>query len=132
MSKLYNQIICAEEMRCAAMLSGNITQLQNILDDRMTFCHATGRVDNKTAYLSKMAEGKIQYRSIEWNQQAVTDLHGSALLTGKMVTNVCVAGTEKTLINQVISVWADYSKLSAEQSNVQWKLLAFQSTPIAQ
>ncbi len=132
MNNLYDQIISAEEMRCAAMLSGNISDLQNILDDRMTFCHATGRVDDKAAYLSKMAEGKIQYRSIEWNQQAVTDLHGNALLTGKMVTHVCVAGTEKTLVNQVISVWADYSRFNSEQSNVHWKLLAFQSTPIAQ
>lgn len=130
MKSTFEQVISAEQQRCSAMLSGDINQLKNILDERMIFCHATGRLDNKEAYLSKMAEGAIHYHSIEWDQPSVIDLAGSAILTGRMTTHVSVAGTKKTLNNQVISIWSE-SK-NTEQSQALWKLVAFQSTPISQ
>ncbi|HEX7741595.1 MAG TPA: nuclear transport factor 2 family protein, partial [Sphingobium sp.] len=116
-------ILDAEKQRCAAMLKNDAAGLDAILDPRLSFAHATGAVDDKAAYLAKMAEGKIDYIAIEWTDPVVTGLgDGHALLNGRMGTHVRVNGVEKQLDNRVTTVWAAGDK--------GWRLLAFQSTPM--
>lgn len=116
-------ILDAEKQRCAAMLKNDAAGLDAILDPRLSFAHATGAVDNKAAYLAKMAEGKIDYIAVEWNDPVVTALgEAHALLNGRMGTHVRVNGVEKQLDNRVTTVWA--------ASDKGWRLLAFQSTPM--
>ena len=116
-------ISTAEQHRCAAMLSNNIAALDALLDPRLSFAHATGVVDDKAAYLAKMAAGRIAYIAIDWPETKVTALgddHG--LLTGRMATHVSVEGVEKQLDNRVTMVWA--------RGDSGWRLLSFQSTPM--
>lgn len=114
----------AEQKRCAAMLANDATGLDATLDPRLQFAHATGLVDGKDTYLAKMAGGRIIYVGIDWSEEVVTELATDvALLTGRMATDVKVDGTDKSLKNRVMSVWG--------RTNGQWRLVAFQSTPIA-
>lgn len=116
-------IHAAEQQRCAAMVANDSEALDAILDPRLHFAHANGAVDGKDAYLAKMAGGRIVYQAINWSQDKVVHLgDGVAMLTGRMDTDVQVDGVEKGLKNRVISVWA----LSAGD----WRLMAFQSTPL--
>ena len=117
------EVRAAERQRCAAMLANESAQLDAILDPRLTFAHATGLVDDKAAYLAKMAAGRIAYVSIDWSEDSVTQLGpDAAVLTGRMDTAVTVEGVAKVLNNRVTSVWG--------RSEGQWRLIAFQSTPI--
>ena len=121
---LRGAICAAEQQRCAAMLVNDATKLDAILDPRLHFGHANGGVDDKQAYLTKMAAGRIIYEGIMWSEDVVIELAPDvAMLTGKMMTNVKVDGVEKTLKNRVISIWV--------QTNQKWRLIAFQSTPMA-
>lgn len=114
----------AEQQRCAAMLANDATALDAILDPRLQFAHATGLVDDKQAYLSKMAGGRIVYVAIDWSEEIVSQLAPDiALLTGRMATDVKVEGIDKALKNRVMSVWG--------QTDGRWRLIAFQSTPMA-
>ena len=71
-----------------------------------------------------MAAGRIVYTAIAWSEERVTSLGPDhALLTGRMTTDVRVEGVEKRLNNRVMTVWT--------QQAGDWRLLAFQSTPIA-
>jgi hypothetical protein len=45
------------------------------------------------------------------------------MLTGRMMTDVRVEGVDKRLNNRVITVWC--------RSAGAWRLIAFQSTPLA-
>lgn len=118
-------ILEMEQRRCAAMLSNDTRMLEQLLDTRLRFHHATGAVDDKPAYLTKIAAGRIAYVSISWTEELVTELgKDAAVLTGRMATNVRVDGTEKHLDNRVCEVW------SAQSGT--WKLVVFQSTPVIQ
>jgi ketosteroid isomerase-like protein len=118
------EVRAAEQQRCAAMLANDVAALDAILDPRLQFAHATGVVDDKPTYLTKMTGGRIVYIGIDWTEQVVTELApGVALLTGRMATDVTVEGVAKALRNRVMSVWG--------RSDGKWRLVAIQSTPIA-
>jgi hypothetical protein len=112
-----------ERQRCAAMIANDAHTLADALDDRLQFHHATGAVDDKAAFLAKMAAGRIVYHGIVWSEEKVTALATDvALLTGRMITDVRVEGVAKQLNNRVMTVWS--------RTQGAWRLLAFQSTPI--
>lgn len=116
-------VLAAEHERCQAMLRGDVQALEGLIDEALHFSHATGAVDDKAGYLSKVASGRIAYRSIEWSEHKVLELSRSnALLTGRMTSRVWVESQEKRLDNRVLAVW---------QYSDRWRLLAFQSTPMA-
>lgn len=116
-------VIAAEKRRCDAMLANDAATLDAVLDQRLQFSHATGAVDDKPAYLAKMAAGRIEYLSIEWSDESVIKLaETAALLTGRMRNRVLVDGTEKLLDNRVLSAWS--------LDGSEWRAVAFQSTPL--
>jgi hypothetical protein len=117
-------IKAAEQRRCAAMLANDNAALAALLDPRLQFHHATGAVDDRDAYLAKMAAGRIQYVGIGWSEENVIALaDNAAVLTGRMNTDVRVEGVDKALINRVTTVW--------NLNNGAWQLVVFQSTPMA-
>jgi len=123
-SEIESAVLTAEKRRCEAMLASDNASLEALLDPRLQFSHATGAVDDKAALLAKMAAGRIQYVGISWSEAKVTELApDAALLTGRMTTDVRVDGADKRLDNRVITAW---SKAAGD-----WRLIAFQSTPLA-
>ncbi len=113
----------AEARRCAAMLGNDAVALEALLDPRLSFSHATGQVDDKPAYMAKMAAGRITYVSIDWSEEQVIPLSdGVALLTGRMTSNVTVEGNAKRLDNRVLAVWTKTAGA--------WRITAFQPTPL--
>ena len=123
-ASIETEVTLAEQQRCAAMIAGDPAALAGVLEDRLQFHHATGAVDDKVAFLAKMAAGRIIYQDIVWSEEKVTALAAdSAMMTGRMTTDVRVEGTAKQLNNRVMTVWS--------REHGAWRLLAFQSTPIA-
>jgi hypothetical protein len=71
-----------------------------------------------------MATGRIQYVGIRWSEDNVIALsETTAVLTGRMNTDVRVEGVDKALINRVTSVWS--------LNDGAWQMVVFQSTPMA-
>ncbi len=121
--ELGTAIRAAEQNRCAAMLRNDAAALEALLDPRLSFSHATGQVDDKPAYTTKMAAGRITYLSITWSDEQVIELKpGVALMTGRMTSNVTVEGAPKQLDNRVLTVWV--------LTGAEWRLAAFQPTPL--
>ena len=121
---LQEELKAAEASRCAAMLAKDNALLDRLLDSRLRFHHATGAVDDKQAYLTKMAAGRIEYVGIDWSEECAIGLaEDAAVLTGRMLTRVRVEGTEKALDNRVTTVWS--------RNAGSWQMVTFQSTPIA-
>ena len=119
-----SEIKAAEARRCAAMVANDPAALSDVLDEDLQFHHATGAVDDKPTILAKMAAGRIVYQGIAWSEERVSALGSdAAMLTGRMTTDVKVEGTAKQLNNRVMTVWS--------RGSGAWRLLAFQSTPIA-
>lgn len=122
---LNNAVLAAEKRRCDAMLANDNAALAKVLDPRLQFHHATGAVDDLDAYLAKMAAGRIVYAGIDWSEENVVELApDAAVLTGRMTTKVRVEGVDKVLNNRVTTVWS-------AAGDGDWRLVTFQSTPIA-
>jgi len=122
--ELETAVRTAEKKRCDAMLANDGAALDKVLDERLMFHHATGAVDDKAAYLAKIAGGRIRYAAIAWAEEKVTPLaENTALLTGMMITDVAVEGSMKRLNNRVMTVW--------QRAADSWRMVAFQSTPLA-
>jgi Domain of unknown function (DUF4440) len=116
-------VLAAENGRCSAMLANDSDALDALLDPRLSFSHATGAIDDKAAYMAKMAAGRIDYLSIDWSEENVIPLGpDAALLSGRMTSQVRVEGVEKRLDNRVLAAWA--------RSDGAWRIVAFQSTPL--
>jgi hypothetical protein len=130
--EIESAVLAAEKRRCEAMLANDNASLEALLDPRLHFSHATGAVDNKAALLGKMAAGRIQYVGISWSEERVTELApDAALLTGRMTTDVRVESAEKRLDNRVITVWSKAGPdADGDHANRDWRLVAFQSTPL--
>lgn len=111
----------AERHRCEAMLANDIATLDALINADLYFSHANGAVDDKAAYMAKLQAGRIVYRSINWSEETVALLGNSALLNGRMTSQVQVEGVDKLLDNRVMSVWTWHDG---------WRLRAFQSTPL--
>ncbi len=123
-AQITSAIKMAEKARCAAMLGNDNAALAALLDARLQFHHATGAVDHKDAYMAKMAAGRIQYVGIAWSEENVIELAPTtAVLTGRMNTDVRVEGVDKALVNRVTTVWS--------LNDGTWQLVVFQSTPMA-
>jgi len=118
-----SSLLAAEHRRCTAMLANSVEELDALLDPRLMFHHSNGAVDDKPTLMAKMAAGRIRYVAIDWSEeQAVQLADGAAVLGGRMLTVVSVEGLEKRLDNRVLQVWT--------QSEDDWRLVAFQSTPM--
>jgi ketosteroid isomerase-like protein len=113
----------AERKRAAAMLANDTAALDALLDARLQFCHSTGNVDDKASYMAKLATGRLHYTAIQWQDDVVTALGpDAAIIRGRMHMDVRVEGTDKHLNNRVITVWS--------RTEGEWRLVAFQSTPL--
>lgn len=116
-------VLASERLRCAAMLASDLAALDALLDPGLYFSHATGTVDDKVAYMAKMAAGRIRYIAIDWTDARVIPLgENAALLTGRMTSIVSVECVHKSLDNRVISAWT--------KARGDWRMAAFQSTPL--
>jgi len=122
MSHNNETVLAYEQRRCTAMLNNDLNALDELLDAALYFCHATGAIDDKAAYLTKMSRGSIIYRSIQWSDQVVDVLDNVALVTGRMVSAVEVEGVAKQLDNRVLAVWIN--------RDGKWHLRGFQTTPL--
>jgi len=122
MNQTTTDIVALEKSRCLAMCKSDVQALEALLHKDLYFCHSSGVVDDRTAYLLKMSQGRIVYHSITWEDQIVTPLGNGALLVGRMTSMVAVDGVTKRLDNRVIQSWVETQE--------QWQLRHFQSTPL--
>jgi ketosteroid isomerase-like protein len=113
----------AEAERCAALLANDAARLGAVLSEKLTFVHANARLDDKAEVLLATSSGRVVYHAIDWSEPKV-DIRGDiAAMQGVMKLKATIAGAERTLHNRVILLW--------EKDGGAWRLLHFQSTPVA-
>jgi ketosteroid isomerase-like protein len=113
----------AEAERCAAMLASDAGRLGAVLSDKLTFVHANARLDDKAEVLLATSSGRVVYHAIDWFEPKI-DVRGDiAAMQGVMKLKATIAGAERMLHNRVILLW--------EKDGGAWRLLHFQSTPVA-
>jgi ketosteroid isomerase-like protein len=117
-----DQIKDLEDRRYAAMVSGDLDTLDDLLSEEVIYTHSDASVDTKPSYLEMLRTGTLVYDALQHTTDAVLARPGVAIVSGTMSGSIHMRGTAKTLNSRVAAVWI------AEDSR--WRLAAFQPTPI--
>jgi ketosteroid isomerase-like protein len=69
----------AEQTWSKAILAKDIPTLQKLLGDRLIYAHATGIIDTKDSYISKIASGAMKYEAVDFESMTVK-VYGNAVV----------------------------------------------------
>jgi hypothetical protein len=78
-----SEVRLAEEQRFAAMTKQDMTALDTLLDEDLTYVHSTGELQSKPAFIALLKSRKLVYESITPSDVRVRAYDGIAVATGR-------------------------------------------------
>lgn len=111
-----------ENARYRAMVSSDITTLDQVLADDLIYTHSSGAVDDKAKYLESIRSGTLRYLSAERQQDSVRVYGDVVIVQGRMKAHIVASGVERQLDNVFTCVWAKKPQ--------GWRMVNWASTPI--
>ena len=113
-------VLAAEDLRYAAMLDGDLATLDGLFADELSYAHSSGVRDTKAEYLAKIRSGYYVYLRIDHPVERVEVVGDTALVVGRMTSDLDVDGTAKTIDNLALAVWT--------RTPAGWRLLGYAPT----
>jgi ketosteroid isomerase-like protein len=123
-SDIATQLLAADEARYQALYAQDVAALAPMLRDDYLHTHATGKTDEKIAFLATIQAGKYRFLNAVRSDQVVRSVGTVAFLSGTTETTIEIGGTLKTLRNAFVTAWV------LEEGA--WKLLHWQATKLAE
>jgi hypothetical protein len=114
-------VLAAEDRRYRAMQDADLTTLEEVCADGLSYAHSSGVRDTKSEYLAKLRSGYYVYQRIDHPVERVEVVGDTAIVVGGMAAEVTVQGTPKTIDNLALAVWT--------RGSGSWQLLAYAPTP---
>ncbi len=113
-------VLAAEDARYRAMLDADLDGLDRLCAEELSYAHSSGVRDTKSEYLGKVRSGYYQYLSVEHPVERVEVVGDTAIVVGRMTSDLVVGGTPKTIDNLALAVWV--------RREGDWQLLAYAPT----
>jgi hypothetical protein len=117
------QVLATEKARTTALEHSDVGALERIMDDNVTYIHASGKVDTKKSYLDAIRSGQLQYISWRPMDLRVRLLGNSAVISGEYAVKVKDIRVQPNPFDINIFILTVY-----ERRNGQWQQIAWQST----
>lgn len=114
------QVLTAEDRRYRAMQDADLTTMDELCADQLSYTHSSGTRDTKAEYLGKIRSGYYVYRAIEHPVERVEVVGDTAIVVGRMTADIEVRGVPKTIDNLALAVWTGASGA--------WQLVAYAPT----
>ena len=99
------EIRSAEGVRVRALEAADVATLETLLAEDFIYVHASGRTENKDAYLASLGSGVFRWSGITHEDTSVRPLNGTALLYGLLHARKEEAGDTRQLLFRFVSVW---------------------------
>lgn len=116
------ELVGVELQRIAALVAGDVAQLDQILATEVTFGHADGRLESKADLIDGIRTGRQRYHAIQAGERRVSLLHeDAATISGTADLLVGPAGAPFKLRVRYLAVYQRTLRLG-------WQLVAYQST----
>lgn len=115
-----DMIIDLDRQRMAAMVSLDVSKLNDILAEGLTYTHSSAKVDTKASLIEAMSSGTNAYTALEPSEVVAKDLGQVVVLTGMAAMTVSLGGRLTSFRVRFIDVYV-------EQDGV-WRMVAWQST----
>ena len=116
------QVLAAEDRRYRAMQDADLTTLDELCADELSYAHSSGTRDTKAEYFGKIESGYYVYRRVAHPVERVEVLGDTAIVVGRMTADVEVQGVPKTIDNLALAVWT--------RASGAWRLLAYAPTSL--
>jgi hypothetical protein len=91
------------------LLAADGAGLAAIVDDGLTYTHASGRRDTKETYVDSVSTGRSTYTRLDREEVTARAVGNAVLVEGKVNMTVVVEGVEKNLYNRYLGVWTAVS-----------------------
>ncbi len=115
-----HEVLAAEDLRYRAMLDSDLDALDRLCADELSYAHSSGARDTKDEYLGKVRSGYYRYLGVEHPVERVEVVGDTAIVIGRMTSDLLVGGTPKTIDNLALAVWV--------RRDGGWQLLAYAPT----
>jgi ketosteroid isomerase-like protein len=122
-SKQEKAVAAAVETLKAAMISGDRTQLENSVDEKLSYGHSSGHIDDKKEFVEKIASGKSDFVSIDLTDQTISISGKTAIVRHILKAKTNDGGKPGEVHLRVMLVW--------QKQSGKWILLARQAVKIA-
>src|SRR5215213_2257992 len=110
-------VLAAEDRRYRAMLDADLATLDEVCADELSYAHSSGARDTKSEYLGKVRSRYYVYLRIDHPVERVEVVGDTAIVVGRMTSDLAVQGTWKTIDNLALAVWT--------RATGEWQLLAY-------
>jgi ketosteroid isomerase-like protein len=117
------QVMAAEEARVAALDRSDVTALEGILADDLTYVHASGKVDTKASFLAAIRSGQLHYISWQAKGLHVRVQGDMAVIDGEYWVRVNDSRMQRDPFDVNIFVLTVYARRDGR-----WQQIAWQST----
>jgi hypothetical protein len=115
-------VLAAEDRRYRAMQEADLATLDDLCADALSYAHSSGARDTKSEYLGKIRSGYYVYRRIDHPVERVEVVGDTAIVVGRMTSDLEVQGVPKTIDNLALAVWT--------RASGGWRLLAYAPTSL--
>ena len=115
-------VLVAEDRRYRAMQDADLTTLDELCADELSYAHSSGARDTKGEYLGKVRSGYYVYRRIDHPVDRVEVVGDTGIVVGRMTADIDVQGVPKTIDNLALAVWT--------RTSGAWRLLAYAPTSL--
>lgn len=115
-------VLTAEDRRYQAMLDADLAVLDELCAPELSYAHSSGARDTKEQYLHKVHSGYYVYRRVEHPVERVAVVGDTAVVVGRMTSDLDVDGVPKTIDNLALAVWV--------RVGGSWRLLAYAPTSL--
>jgi len=121
-SKEEKAVASQVEILRKAMVDADKASLEKIADEKLSYGHSGGKIEDKTAFISNIASGKSDFVSIDLSDQTVAISGNTAIVRHTLIAETNDNGVAGHVKLYVLLVWS--------KEGSQWKLLARQAVKV--
>jgi hypothetical protein len=113
-------VLDLEDRRYQAMIDADLDTMDRLCAEELSYAHSSGVRDTKSEYLGKVRSGYYRYLTVEHPVERIEVLGDTAIVVGRMTSDLLVDGVPKTIDNLALAVWV--------RTAAGWRLLAYAPT----
>ncbi len=119
-SETISEIEALDARRSAAVLARDIGTLNEILGEDLIYVHSSGMAEDRSLYLTRLADGFYDYRGFEVLARQYRVYGDTVLVNADVRIDVVVKGNAKLLLSRVCQAWV--------RRGGRWQMVTWHST----